>query len=195
MSNTLPNNSLIYRGVRRVFTTYAGWNRKKRTLFWLLILLVGASLPTFLPEPFHYGTPPTAELYFLPIPTHLIPNQQFNVELHVRTSTPVNALGTVMHFNPNFLSVEKMTTDQSLCSFYAENSFDTIKGEVHLFCGVPNPGFTGDSLVFRLTMRSRSSGVSTITLDPSSQVLANDGKGTNTIGPLPTLTVNVPATF
>jgi hypothetical protein len=180
----------------RMYHRYTRWDIRRRKIFWATLTLLSLSIPALLPGSIHIGRLPRTNLYFLPVADEIISGQQFTVELRMDASSSVNAVGTVMHFDQKHLEILQMTTAQSFCSFYTENTFDTIKGEVHLSCGTPNPGFSGDTLLFRLTMRPKLNGVTDITLDPKQTlVLANNGKGNNTAGALPHLTINVPQTY
>jgi hypothetical protein len=125
------------------------------------------------------------------------PGQSFTVQVALNTKgTNVNAAGIAVKFDPRSLEIVQMSTVDSFCSFYAENSFDTIKGEVHLSCGTPNPGFTGTSNLVTLTMRSKIVGKSEISIEPDAQILANDGKGTNLLkSGIASKTITVKQTF
>ena len=113
-------------------------------------------------------------------PDDLVPGEEFTVEVYVSTAgRAINAVGLDLTFDPTLLEMVRMSTATSFCSFYTENSFDTITGEVHLSCGTPSPGFQGESTLAVLTMRSKRRGSGEIRLAPGALVLANDGKGTN----------------
>lgn len=138
-----------------------------------------------------------ARVYFATPQSSVIPGEPFPVEIRVQTDgTPINAVSAVVRYAPNTLEVVHMTTEKSFCTFYLDNRFDNIKGEVVVSCGVANPGFQGDSVVVRLTMRAKAVGTTTITLDQKeSQVLANDGKGTNITDELPSLPLTIKQLF
>ena len=176
---------------------------KKKTL--LLILLAGVLFYLALPkiisisDRIKYGNNP-ANFYFVsPVASQpLIQGQVFNVDLHVQTgSKAINAVSAVIKYNPELIEIIGMDTTQSFCSFYTENSFATIKGEVDIACGTPHPGFLGDSTITSLSLRSKVNGPISLTLSPQdSAILADDGKGTNLMNPktLPelNLVINVP---
>ena len=136
-------------------------------------------------------------LYYSELPSTIILGQSFPLELRVKTgSEPINAAQVKLKYDPRILDISKMNTSQSFCSFYADNSFDTIVGEVKLACGTPNPGFTGDSVLIHLTMRAKTTGTSSLTLDPKeTEVLANDGKGTNLLKSVPNASITVKNSF
>ena len=136
-------------------------------------------------------------IYFSDI-SHSVPlGQSIPVEIRLRTgSTAINAAQIKMKYDPRVLDIIKMNTDQSFCSFYVTNSFDTITGEVNLACGTPNPGFTGDSVLIHLTMRAKGVGTTDLLLDPKvTKILANDGQGTSLLHSVPKATITVRNSF
>ena len=121
----------------------------------------------------------SAEFYFSGLGQTVAVGQSFPIELRVRTAgTAINAMGFHLHLNPAYLEITNMTTDKSFCTLYAENSFNALTGEVKLSCGAPQPGFQGDSLAVRITVRAKYAGSTPITLTDTN-LLANDGKGSN----------------
>jgi hypothetical protein len=178
---------------RRLLLGYRRLSLRAKSLFWVAFLVVGLIIvPQAISR--ELTTLHQAKFYFIPpaIPPNV--GDSFPVELHVQTSgTSINSVGTIMKFNPLYLEVVSMTTDKSFCTFYLDNTFDNITGEVRITCGTPNPGFTGDSLVVHLTMRARIAGSTDIHLSKDdTQILANNGKGTNILNAsLP----NLPMTF
>ena len=133
----------------------------------------------------------TADFYFLSPPSGVNVGTEFTAELHLNTKgNAINTVGINLTFNPEMFAISNMTTEQSFCSFYADNVFDNIRGEVHISCGTPNPGFTGDSEVVQIKFRSRTVGTSDIRMLSTSQVLANDGKGTNLLHSYPAFTIH-----
>ena len=177
------------------FQTLMHWyqrRRKRERLFlWVialvLLFLAVPGIRRLSSVPF-YGQP-KATLYFDNPPASVPVGSTFTADLRLHSDTAINAVGTVIQFNPRYVEVTRMTTEQSFCSFYAENAFDNIKGEVHVSCGTPNPGFTGDSIVAEVEMRVKTLGTVTITTSADSQILANNGKGTNLLQDHPTLTL------
>ncbi|HSI20502.1 MAG TPA: cohesin domain-containing protein [Verrucomicrobiae bacterium] len=167
-------------------------NRSKALLWTILGVLILLALPVAIRKQ-QIDTLKQSRMYFLPPTTDIIPGEVFPVEVRIQTNgTPVNAVSAHVQFKSQFLEVVNMTTEKSFCTFYLDNSFDNIKGEVNVSCGIPNPGFLGDTVVVRMNMRAKAVGSTTVTLDPErSQVLANDGKGTNIAQELPDLPLTV----
>lgn len=163
----------------------------------LAVVLLGGILLAFLPHyphlseliPFRKGD---TELYFVSPPTDVSIGDSINLEVHVKTGREaINAIGIVINYDPTILQISSMTTSQSFCFFYTDNTFDNIKGEIRISCGAPSPGFTGDSTIIQAKLRVRKIGITEIKVNPaSSQVLANDGKGTNLLSSYPKLTIS-----
>ena len=154
--------------------------------FWLGVLVIATlALPALLSTSRLLPGKGAATLIFSPPPKDLALGQVADIDL--RLSSPrqaVNAVQAVIEVDPHQIELLGMTTQQSFCSFYAENTFDKIKGEVRLACGTPHPGFQGDSTVVSLRLRTKVVGTSQLTLRRSqSSVLADDGKGTNLLEP------------
>lgn len=188
MSHNPLNNLLL---------AYRRLPRRERSLMWIILLAASVILfPTLLAVNNHKRHA-TADMYFLLADTSIGVGQPFSIELRVRTNgQPINAVESIIHFNPAYLEVTNMTTEKSFCSYYPDKSFDTIKGVVHISCGLPNPGFQGDSVVVHLNMRAKIAGTSSLTIEPASaSVLANDGKGTNILKSVPEISVPVTQIF
>jgi len=122
---------------------------------------------------------PTAEMYISGLPPETYLNQTAEVDVHLKSErSAVNAVSAVVNVNPAMVEIVGMSTEQSFCSLYLENSFNARKGEVRVACGTPQPGFSGDSVIVRLKLRFRQPGQTNLTIDRSqSQALANDPAG------------------
>ena len=167
-------------------------NIKRFRLLAVLLALFALLIPHFLNR--NRSVPIGAgKLYFAQAPSTSYYGQQFQLELRVRSLvSPINAAGIYLTYNPKAFDVIKMTTDQSFCTFYTENTFDTIKGEVRLSCGIPHPGFSGDSTLLTLQVRSKATGKYSFTLSPSETlILADDGKASPLRLTIPTYNVTV----
>lgn len=175
------------RVARHYLLTYKRQPKRRKLAFWLFIIIILIAIPAGVDRINH--EPGTADFYYLQVQDYIAVGRAFKVELHVRTGgEAINAVGAHLKFNPFYLEVASMTTDKSFCTFYTENTFDNQTGEISLSCGTPNPGFQGDSMVVSLMMRAKFPGNATITPDPEyTQILANDGKGSNIMKELPEL--------
>jgi len=124
-------------------------------------------------------------------------DQEYSLQLHVDTKgNSINAVQTVVTMKPSEIEILGISTQSSFCSFYLENSFDTIRGEVHLACGTPTPGYNGDSTLIVMRIRPKITGDLSIGVDKdSTSVLANDGKATELLHDMPSITLSVKPTF
>ena len=165
---------------------------RDRAVVIVTISVLGLLLPFFIAKD-RTAVGGSADLYFNQQSRTVPVGQTLTVELRLRTlTTAANAVGLRMHYDPRILDLTKLTTDQSFCSFYTENSFDTIKGEVDLSCGAPSPGFSGDSVLLVLSLRGKSVGSTVLSFDQAeTMVLANDGKGTDILSRPPRLSLTV----
>jgi hypothetical protein len=174
---------------------YRLWNRLslqvRAMIVILLILTATLSIPGFVKE----TTPArlhSAQFYFLNHPTVVV-GENFSLELRVKTNgTPINAMGFTLLYNPIYVEVVSMTTEKSFCTHYLDNTFDNQKGTITVSCGMPSPGFLGDSLAVRVEMRGRIAGQPAVTASPKTvYLLANDGKGSNIVETSPSTILNI----
>jgi hypothetical protein len=180
----------------RIILGYKRQPRHSKALFWVI---VGAIILLVVPSAIRQSQVHNlhqARLYFSQPANGLTPGLIFPIEVRVQTTgTAINAVSSYVEFNPADLEVINMTTENSFCTFYLDNSFDNIKGKVSVSCGLPNPGFVGDSVIVHLNMRAKIAGSTAIKLTPESQVLANDGQGSNVTQDTATLTLDIKQLF
>ena len=182
--------------LKKIILGYRALSTPLKFLLWGVIIIFPLTIvPAVLNRKSSINQP--AKLYFTVDSPSISVGQAFSVELRVQTGPrSINAVGSLIKFNPLYLEVTNITTDSSFCSFYLDNTFDTIKGEVNVTCGAPNPGFSGDSLVVHINMRAKLAGTTSLTLDrDQTNVLANDGKGTNILQDFPSLEIPVVQLF
>jgi hypothetical protein len=157
--------------------------RQRRAV--LLAVLIGIFALFFASRLSEPGALPfgaaSAEIYFSGIPSEIYLNQTADLEVHVKSErSAINAAGVVVQLNPSMIDIVSMSTEQSFCSLYLENSFNARTGEARVACGTPQPGFSGDSVVMRLRLRFKQPGQTNITIDrKQSQTLANQPPGTD----------------
>lgn len=154
---------------------------KKILLFVFILLIAIVIYPGLLQVPAKLARSGSASFYFADLKTNqYFIGQTFTVELRAKTGREaINATGATIKFPPQYLEVVKMSTDQSYCTFYTDNSFDNTTGEIDISCGTPNPGFLGDTPIVTTTFRAKNSGIIDLEVLKNASILANDGKGTN----------------
>ncbi len=118
----------------------------------------------------------------------------FTVQIELDSmGTFVNAIQSYLEFDPRVLQISDVDTSQSFCKFYPENNFNNEKGIVKLSCGSPYPGFRGKNIVQKIDFTTKAIRTTELKLQKDSMVLANDGKGTNLLKELPTVSIKVKA--
>jgi hypothetical protein len=112
--------------------------------------------------------------------TKPIAGSKFKVQFIANSDNKnVNAVGLIASFDPIRLQVANIDTAQSFCQFYPVNKFDNGAGKIHIECGAPNPGFKGENTIAVIEFVARIIGETKIRVGEDSQILLNDGKGTN----------------
>lgn len=93
----------------------------------------------------------------------------------------VNAVAVELQFPPNVVQVANPAAGSSIVSIWATPpTFSNAEGTVRLQGGIPSPGVkTDQGVVTVLTFRAVAPGRASLVFSGESQVLANDGRGTN----------------
>lgn len=107
------------------------------------------------------------------------------VAIVVRTGgEAINAISANLKFDPARMRVEEVVTDHSICTdgFFIEKNFDNAAGTVDVVCGIPTPGYSGTKgIVAEILFTPLTTGPVALTFASTTQVLANDGLGTNVL--------------
>jgi hypothetical protein len=93
----------------------------------------------------------------------------------------INTIGVELEYDPKLVEIEDVSDLDSVCPLQIENTIDNDAGQVHFSCAVPNPGFSGVGTVFSVKFKTRMAGTFGFHFLPETQVLANDGLGTNVL--------------
>ncbi len=123
----------------------------------------------------------SARIYLSGLAEETYINQVGELEIHVVSEhNAINAAAVSLKVNPSMVEILSMSTEESFCSLYLENNFDPRKGEAHVSCGTPTPGFSGDSVLMKIRVRYKLPGKTEFRLEPAdAMVLANTGGGTD----------------
>jgi len=101
---------------------------------------------------------------------------------------PINAVQADIGFEPHKLEVVDVSTEDSFANIFIQKEINNEVGYVRLTGGLPNPGFFTDHGVFgTVFFKGISPGIVRIEFLPSSMVLGNDGRGTNVVKDLVTV--------
>lgn len=172
---------------------------KLKKNLWVIVLgiaLLLVLIPQILSRSDRLFGTKQAGIYFVQPQSQLYVTNPFPLEVHIKSPrVAINAVELRLKYNPSVLEVIDMSSDQSFCSFYVDNTFDNIKGEVRITCGKPNPGFTGESILVRLKMRGKTVSPTTISVEGGTRVLANDGKGTDILHSSPSVSLTIKSSF
>ncbi len=93
----------------------------------------------------------------------------------------LNAVSGTLSFPANLLQVVSVSKASSILTLWvADPTFSNTDGTISFSGIVPNPGYIGSSgRIFSIQFRAKGTGTATIVFSSSSQVLANDGNGTD----------------
>ncbi len=123
-----------------------------------------------------------ASLLFTPATGSFTVGSTFNVSIAVNTGgKSINAVRADITFPANKLQVVNPSAGTSFISIWVNQpAFSNTAGTISFQGGLPSPGIKTDSgIVSTITFRATAPGVAKLTFQDSSQVLANDGQGTD----------------
>ena len=151
----------------------------------LLSLLSGAIVLGEMKVLRYLGFPPTPRTVSFVIPStkQFLLGEIFPMKLEiVGIKQAVNTIQTDISFDPNALEAIDVSTENSFASIFVQKEINNQVGFVRLTGGLPNPGFSDPQGTFgTIYFRSKIPGLIEIKFLPSSLVLANDGRGTNVL--------------
>jgi hypothetical protein len=110
----------------------------------------------------------------------VLENNQINIVVDSGDQS-INAVGVIIDYDPAKAKIRDLDFTQSFCELFIEKIIDTRKGQIRILCGKPNPGLLGLGIVgsIRLTKIYPNA---QFNFNSETQVLANDGLGTNVLG-------------
>jgi len=123
-----------------------------------------------------------ASLYLSPQTGTFFVGSTFDVSIFVNTErNDVNAVKVDLKFDQRKLQIASPTAGRSFIAVWiSQPTFSNVEGTATFRGGVPSPGInTSSGLVSTITFRAINSGETAVSILDSSQVLLDDGKGTN----------------
>lgn len=144
----------------------------------VLIAVLSAMVPSLAKAQTANG----ATLLFSPASGTFTVGSTFNVSIVVNTGgNSINAVRADISFPANRLQVVNPSAGTSFISIWVNQpAYSNTAGTISFQGGLPNPGIKTESgIVSTITFRATAPGAAKLTLKDSSQVLANDGQGTN----------------
>lgn len=134
---------------------------------------------------FKLGFPPTPKTVSFVIPTkgQYRLGEVFPMKIEiVGIKTPINAVQADLGFEASKVEVVDISTKDSFANIFVQKEINNDGGYSRLTGGLPNPGYFSDKGVLgTVFFKGKYPGVVKIEFLPSSMVLANDGKGTNVL--------------
>lgn len=134
---------------------------------------------------FKLGFPPTPKTvsFIIPSKEQYRLGEIFPMKIEIDgIKGPINAVQADLGFEPQKLEVVDISTQESFANIFIQKEINNEVGYVRLTGGLPNPGFFADHGVFgTVFFQGKSPGIVKVEFLPSSMVLANDGRGTNTL--------------
>ncbi len=128
-----------------------------------------------------------ASLYFSPSQGTFNIGSTFDVSVFINTgNNNINAVKVDFKFDPKKLQIASPTTGKSFISVWiSQPNYSNIEGFASFQGGIPSPGInTSSGLVSTITFRAIAPGETKISFLDSSQILLDNGKGTNILSSL-----------
>ncbi len=151
-------------------------------LFVIITVYINLATPTLTQPPFAlYNSILAVE------PDSGVMDTAFQQKIEVVVSPggeAINTIHVVLNYDTSTLTVRDIFTDKSICSpdFFFHKEIDAVHGRIVVTCFIPNPGFTGiHGIVADLIVQPKQTGPFALTFAPETQVLANDGLGTDVL--------------
>lgn len=135
-----------------------------------------------------------ASLYLSSSSGSFLVGSTFDISIFINTGGQnVNAVKVDLKFDPKTLQIASPTAGKSFISVWiSQPTYSNIKGTASFQGGIPSPGIkTSSGLVSTITFRAITPGETVVSLLDSSQVLLDDGKGTNILSSLGTGVYNI----
>jgi hypothetical protein len=149
----------------------------KKPFYIVFIVILSFLMPSVV-------TAEGASLFFSPNTGTFFIGSTFNVSIFVNTGgNNINAVKVDLKFDPQKLQVASPVAGKSFISVWiAQPTYSNIDGTISFQGGVPSPGInTSSGLVSTITFRVISPGETFLEFLDSSQVLLDDGQGTNAL--------------
>lgn len=133
----------------------------------------------------YFGFPATEKTVtmYLPSKGQYYLNQIFDMDIQISgAEVPINAVQADFSFDKDRLELLDISTEKSFANIFLHKEINNQAGFARLSGGLPNPGFTESYGVFgTMIFRTKLPGLAQVEFLPSSMVLANDGKGSNVL--------------
>lgn len=115
------------------------------------------------------------------------------ITVYVSSDTSVNAVSGVLKIPTDIFSVVSVSKSSSFLSFWVTDPvYHDSDGSIHFEGVSPGAGYSGShGTVITVTLRAKQPGTGVFSFDGTSQVLANDGNGTDILAASPGASLSV----
>ena len=131
------------------------------------------------------GFPPTPKTvsFVIPATGQYRLGEVFPMKIEITgIKKPINTVQADISFDPKILEITEISTNDSFANIFVQKEINNQVGFARLSGGLPNPGFSGEKGIFgTFYFKGKSPGVVKVDFSSSSKVLANDGRGSNTL--------------
>lgn len=165
-------------------------DRTKKKIILVVLLLLGLILIIWRrfipssPQPVNFIVPTHEH-------THVV-GDIFTFPIEIKNSnSPVNAVQADLSFDALRLQAIAISTQGSFATIFLDEVIDNRRGFIRLTGGLPNPGYQGSGVFGTVYFRTIAPGKAEIHFLESCQILANDGRGTNTVTHFPHTSIEI----
>lgn len=105
----------------------------------------------------------------------------FDISVNIDSKQSINAAEATINFDPDTLEVVNISKDKSIFNLWIqEPTFSNASSSIQFSGGIIPNGYQGSGELFIITFQPKKTGSTNLTFSNAS-VLANDGKGTETL--------------
>src|SRR3989344_3807012 len=134
---------------------------------------------------FAFAQTGSAGLFLRPSQGSFFVGSTFDVSIVLDTKDiAINTVGVELLFPPDILQVASPSTGHSIVQIWvAPPLLSNREGKIYFIGGIPSPGLkTSNGIVLTVTFRAIAPGEAKVTFGPKTNILANDGLGTDGLG-------------
>jgi len=150
--------------------------------YWVNLLLIFSLVVSFSLFLFQESYASGASLYISPGTGTSFIGETFDISIFVNTGGQnINVIKVDLKFDPRKVQIVSPTAGKSFISVWvSQPTYSNVEGTASFQGGTPSPGInTSSGLVSTITFRAVAPGETVMSILDSSQVLLDDGRGTN----------------
>jgi hypothetical protein len=150
----------------------------------LFILVVSVTIKRLIPS---------SPSFVVPLAQTYRTGEIFPMKIEVENvRQPINAVQVDLSYDPSLLEVLDVSTTGSFADIFLDKEIDNKVGRIKFSGGCPNPGFSENRGLFATVIfHARQAGPAEVKFLPSSQIILDDGKGTNVLKNYPIISLTI----